>query len=94
MTFEVGPGRLLGGFFSSQTNKADIFSVENSAKKIGGGGDYILQDFFFHFNQEWDGLQMSPQVHPALHGGLILCKMFIIVQRFASTCTQYLIHNC
>ena len=23
---------------------------------------------------------MSPQVHPALHGGLILCKMFIIVQ--------------
>ena len=93
MTFEVGPGRLLGGFFSSQTNKADIFSVENSAKKIGGG-DYILQDFFFHFNQEWDGLQMSPQVHPALHGGLILCKMFIIVQCFASTCTQYLIHNC
>ena len=57
-------------------------------KKLGGG-DYILQDFFFHFNQEWDGLQMSPQVHPALHGGLILCKMFIIVQCFASTCTQY-----
>ena len=23
---------------------------------------------------------MSPQVHPALHGGLILCKMLIIVQ--------------
>ena len=79
MTFEVGPGRLLRGFFSSQTNKADIFFSRKQCKK-NWGGDYILQDFFFHFNQEWDGLQMSPQVHPALHGGLILCKMFIIVQ--------------
>ena len=68
-------GRLIRGnnFFSSQTNKADIFSVENSAKNLGRGGRYILQDFF-HFNQEWEGPQ-----HPALHSGLILCKMFIIV---------------
>ena len=47
LTFEVGPGRLLRGFFSSQTNKADIFSVENSAKKIGGGGEIISSRIFF-----------------------------------------------
>ena len=75
--------------FSPHRPTRQIFFQSKTVQKIWGGeGDYILQDFF-HFNQEWEGPQ-----HPALHSGLILCKIFIIVQCYASTCNQYLIHNC